>query len=86
MDTSLSVEIRAEIKAAVREALAEFGNTDTLAYTVRTLAKATDAGPTTVRAEIRAGRLKARRWGDKLIIPAPDARAFVASLPEAQAT
>ena len=85
MDTSLSAEIRAEIKAAVKEALAEIGNTDTLAYTVRTFAKATDSGPTTVRAEIRSGKLKARRWGDKLIIAGPDGRAFIASLPDAQA-
>lgn len=79
MSTSLSAEIR----AAVKEAMVEFGTTEALAYTVRTLAKATDMGPTTIRAEIKAGRIKAHKWGDKLIISAPAARAFIAGLPEA---
>ena len=58
-------DLSAEVKRAVREALAEIG-TDKLASSVKTFAKRIDAGPTTVYAEIKAGRLKARRLGDKM--------------------
>jgi hypothetical protein len=82
MDISLPPEVRAEIKAAVKEAMAEVGNTDTLAYTIRTLSRAIDSGPTAVREDIKSGKLRARKWRDKWIVTAPDARAYVASLPE----
>ena len=80
----MQTDLSAEVKRAVREALAEIG-TDKLASSVKTFAKRIDAGPTTVYAEIKAGRLKARRLGDKMVILEPDGRAYLASLPEPEA-
>ena len=50
-------DLSTEIKRAVKEALSEVGASDRLAYTVRSFAKAADMGQTSVRAEIKAGRL-----------------------------
>ena len=68
-----------EIKAAIKQALLEVGAGPKLAFSVRSFAQAADMGQTSVRAEIKAGRLKARRLGDRLIIPAPDAYAYLAA-------
>jgi hypothetical protein len=76
-------ELLAEIRVAVREAIAHAAPNDKLAYSVRNFAKAADMGCTSVYAEIKSGKLKARRIGDRLIIPASEAHAYLASLPEA---
>ena len=48
----------------------------------KTFAKRINSGPTTVYAEIKAGRLKARLLGDRMVILEPDGREYLASLPE----
>ena len=53
-----------------------------LAYSPDEFADSTGLGRTTVYAEIKAMRLKARKVGTRTVITAEDARAYLASLPE----
>ena len=92
MHTALSAEIKAavkeavalsaEIKAAVKEAVAEISRRYQARLLRPELRQGWDIGQTSVRAEIKAGRLKARQLGDRLIIPATEAHAFLSRLPE----
>lgn len=52
-----------------------------IAYSIETVIEATDCGRTSIFAEIRAGRLKARKLGRRTIILDPDLRAWLAALP-----
>ena len=58
---------------------------DRLAYTINSFAERAEMGRTTVYAEIRAGKLKAKRRGSRTIITAEAARAYLDSLPDVQA-
>jgi hypothetical protein len=58
---------------------------DRLAYSINGFAERADMGRTTVYAEIRAGTLKAKRRGAKMIITAEAARAYFDSLPDVKA-
>jgi hypothetical protein len=53
-----------------------------LAYTIDDFAIASGTGRTKVYAAIRAGHLRARKYGKRTLILAEDARAFLNSLPE----
>jgi hypothetical protein len=53
-----------------------------LAYSINGFAKAADFSRTSVYAEIRAGKLKAKRRGSRTIITAEAARAYLDSLPD----
>jgi hypothetical protein len=59
---------------------------DRLAYSINGFAERADMGRTTVYAEIRAGKLKAKRRGSRTIITAEAARAYLDSLPDVPAS
>ena len=64
--------------------IAEFGMEATpqpLGYTVAQAVKATGIGRTTIYADLKSGRLAARKRGKRTIILADDLRAYLASLP-----
>jgi hypothetical protein len=79
------IEIAAEVKRAVKEALAEYDPTERRLWSVRNWAKAHDMGLTFVYAEIKAGRLKAVQVGDRMMIRDENGREYLAKLPELQA-
>lgn len=56
-------------------------NTGQLGYTIAEAVKATGIGRTTIYADLKAGRLAARKRGKRTIILADDLRAYLASLP-----
>ena len=58
------------------------GEDDRLAYDTDQLREKAGVGKTTIFAEMRAGRLKARRLGRKLIFLHDDAMAWLNGLPE----
>jgi hypothetical protein len=53
-------------------------------YSLSEFARQNDIGLTTVRGEIRAGRLAARKIGRRTIITAEDAKAWQERLPKVQ--
>jgi hypothetical protein len=56
-----------------------------LAYTIAEAIKATGIGKTSLFAEMKAGRLVARKRGSQTLILAEDLRAYLAALPIAEA-
>ena len=58
---------------------------DRLAYTINSFAERAEMGRTSVYAEIRAGKLKAKRRGSRTIITAEAARAYLDNLPDVPA-
>jgi len=55
-----------------------------LAYSIRTLATSTDIGKSTINAEIRDGKLIARKCRGRTIVTRADAEAWLAALPLAR--
>ena len=76
-DTDLTDEARRAVAAA--------GFAPRLAYRVEEFVAVSGIGRTTLYAEIKAGRLKARKIGKRTLITAEAARAFLDSLPEREA-
>src|SRR5262245_54434217 len=58
---------------------------DGLAYTVNRLAEKSDTGRSKIYAEIRAGRLKAKKLGSRTLITAQAADDWLSQLPDFQA-
>ncbi len=56
-----------------------------LAYTINSFAERAEMGRTTIYAEIRAGRLQAKKRGGRTIITVDAARAYLAGLPDMKA-
>jgi hypothetical protein len=56
-----------------------------LCYSINAFAAATGLSRSTVYAEIRSGKLRAKRRGCRTIIPAQNAAAYLASLPDVPA-
>lgn len=54
---------------------------DVVAYSIDAAAKASHTGRTALYAEIKAGRLKAKKFGKRTIITADDLRDWLNSLP-----
>ena len=55
-----------------------------LAYTIKAFCEATGLSRTTVYVEIRNNRLLAKRCGTRTLIPAQNAAAYLAALPDAR--
>jgi hypothetical protein len=60
-------------------------DSDRLAYTLNEFCRAAPCSRTTAYAEIRAGRLQAKKLGSRTIIPLDVARSFIAGLPNVKA-
>jgi len=60
-------------------------STGQLGYTIAEAVKATGIGRTTIYADLKAGRLAARKRGKRTIILAEDLKSYLASLPLKQA-
>lgn len=56
---------------------------ETLAYSIRELAESTSLGEQTIRDAIRDGNLVAKKQGQRKIVPADEAKRWVASLEDA---
>jgi hypothetical protein len=63
-------------------AATEPNDTDRLAYTLNEFCRAAPCSRTTAYAEIRAGRLRAKKLGSRTIIPKDVAQNFIAGLPD----
>jgi excisionase family DNA binding protein len=77
MQTAVSVEHHDNDRPSLREQIA-----DRLGYTMDEFCAAVPCSRPTAYAAIRDGRLKAKKLGTRTIIPAPDARDFIAKLPD----
>ena len=66
-------------------AVAALGFGSRLAYRVEDFVAVSGIGRTTIYAEIKAGRLKAKKVGKRTIITAEAGKAYLDSLPEMQA-
>jgi hypothetical protein len=73
-------DLAAEVKRAVKDALAEYGPTEKRLWSVRSWARAHDMGPTFVYAEIKAGKLPAVQVGDRMMILDHKGREYLANL------
>jgi excisionase family DNA binding protein len=74
----------AETEPALRPATADLGRGGTkLAYTVEEAARALGTGRTKVFEAIADGRLRAVKFGRRTLVLVEDAKAFLASLPQA---
>ena len=76
MQTAVSVEHHDNDGPSLREQIA-----DRLGYTLDEFCAAVPCSRPTAFAAIRDGRLRAMKLGTRTIIPAPDARDFIANLP-----
>lgn len=74
-----------DLTKEAKRAAAAAGLASRLSYTVDQFVTASGIGRTTVFAEIKAGRLKARKVGKRTLITAEAARVFLDSLPEREA-
>jgi hypothetical protein len=66
-----------------KSSISHKGHPDRLAYSIDELAEAVGgAGRSKLYAEIRAGKLKAKKLGSRTIVTAPNARAYLDALPD----
>lgn len=72
-----------DVSPEAKRAVAAAGFAPRLAYRVEEFVAVSGIGRTTLYAEIKAGRLKARKIGKRTLITAEAAKAFLDSLPEA---
>jgi excisionase family DNA binding protein len=61
----------------------EIDPSNQLAYGVRTLARLLDVGHDSIYAALRDGRLRAKRYGKRTLIPADSVKHFLDNLPDA---
>ena len=59
---------------------------DVMAYSIKAAAEQIGCGLTFIYREIGAGRIEARKMGDRTLILAKDLKAYVESLPKAKIT
>jgi len=57
-----------------------------LGYSIPALAEAADVSRSKLYEELAAGRLKAKKFGSRTIIPADEAKRWLDSLPDLQAS
>lgn len=74
-----------DVSHEARRAVAAAGVGARLAFRVEDFVALSGIGRTTIYAEIKAGRLKAKKAGRRTIILADDGREYLARLPELQA-